>query len=86
MSLEETRPLVACLRSGHEKGGSCPDSRAVLHCLPDAEDLAAALGGYHERLAPGSLLAASHADLTLIRLMILMVCGWLTCGFALRVG
>ncbi|MEV6712632.1 SAM-dependent methyltransferase [Lentzea sp. NPDC051208] len=35
---------------------------SVLHCLPDAEDPAAALAGYHERLAPGSLLAASHAD------------------------
>ena len=35
---------------------------SVLHCLPDADDPAAALAGYHERLAPGSLLAASHAD------------------------
>ncbi|ANZ36031.1 hypothetical protein BBK82_08065 [Lentzea guizhouensis] len=35
---------------------------SVLHCLPDAEDPAATLAGYHERLAPGSLLAASHAD------------------------
>lgn len=35
---------------------------SVLHCLPDAEDPAAALARYHERLAPGSLLAASHAD------------------------
>lgn len=35
---------------------------AVLHCLPDADEVAATLAGYHERLAPGSLLAASHAD------------------------
>lgn len=41
---------------------------AVLHCLPDAEDPAAALSGYHERLAPGSLLAASHADGTALGL------------------
>ncbi|MFC4004077.1 SAM-dependent methyltransferase [Prauserella oleivorans] len=35
---------------------------AVLHCLPDAEEAAAALTSYYERLAPGSLLAVSHAD------------------------
>lgn len=28
-SLEDARPFVACLRSGHESGGSCPDSVAV---------------------------------------------------------
>lgn len=39
---------------------------SVLHCLPGAEDTAAALVGYHERLAPGSLLAASHADGTVL--------------------
>lgn len=35
---------------------------SVLHCLPDAEEVAATLARYHDRLAPGSLLAASHAD------------------------
>lgn len=35
---------------------------AVLHCLPDADEAVAVLARYHERLAPGSLLAASHAD------------------------
>jgi hypothetical protein len=35
---------------------------SVLHCLPDAEEVTATLAGYHDRLAPGSLLAASHAD------------------------
>lgn len=35
---------------------------SVLHCLPDAGDPAAALASYHQRLVPGSLLAASHAD------------------------
>ncbi|SES26625.1 S-adenosyl methyltransferase [Lentzea xinjiangensis] len=35
---------------------------SVLHCLPGTEDLAAALAAYHERLAPDSMLAASHAD------------------------
>lgn len=29
MSLEDTRPFVACLRAGHETGDSCPDSREV---------------------------------------------------------
>lgn len=28
-ALEETRPFVECLRSGHATGGSCPDSIAV---------------------------------------------------------
>ncbi|WNV90261.1 SAM-dependent methyltransferase [Umezawaea sp. Da 62-37] len=35
---------------------------SVLHCLSNAEEVAATLAGYHDRLAPGSLLAASHAD------------------------
>ncbi|HEX7304665.1 MerR family transcriptional regulator [Lentzea sp.] len=29
LSLEDTRPFVACLRAGHESGDSCPDSREV---------------------------------------------------------
>ena len=28
-ALEETRPFVECLPSGHPTGASCPDSRAV---------------------------------------------------------
>jgi DNA-binding transcriptional MerR regulator len=28
-TLEDTRPFVDCLRSGHDKGGSCPESVAV---------------------------------------------------------
>jgi DNA-binding transcriptional MerR regulator len=28
-TLEDTRPFLDCLRSGHEAGGSCPDSVAV---------------------------------------------------------
>jgi DNA-binding transcriptional MerR regulator len=28
-SLEDSRPFVACLRDGHELGGSCPESVAV---------------------------------------------------------
>ncbi|MFI7676345.1 SAM-dependent methyltransferase [Actinophytocola sp. NPDC049390] len=35
---------------------------AVLHCLPAADDPAEVLTEYHERLAPGSLLAVSHAS------------------------
>lgn len=37
---------------------------AVVHCLPDDGDVhpADALRGYHDRLAPGSMLAASHAS------------------------
>lgn len=29
-ALEDTRPFVECLRSGHDRGGVCPDSLAVL--------------------------------------------------------
>ncbi|GAY10100.1 MerR family transcriptional regulator [Pseudonocardia sp. N23] len=29
-ALEDTRPFVECLRSGHERAASCPDSLAVL--------------------------------------------------------
>jgi DNA-binding transcriptional MerR regulator len=29
-NLEETRPFVECLRSGHESGAECPASMAVL--------------------------------------------------------
>ncbi|MGI5267857.1 MerR family transcriptional regulator [Nonomuraea sp. CA-218870] len=28
-TLEDTRPFVDCLRSGHDSGGSCPESVAV---------------------------------------------------------
>ncbi len=28
-ALEDTRPFVDCLRSGHEEGDACPDSMAV---------------------------------------------------------
>jgi DNA-binding transcriptional MerR regulator len=28
-SLDDSRPFVACLRAGHETGGSCPESVAV---------------------------------------------------------
>jgi SAM-dependent methyltransferase len=36
---------------------------AVLHCLPDDDEIhpSAAVRRYHERLAPGSMFAASHA-------------------------
>jgi DNA-binding transcriptional MerR regulator len=30
-ALEDTRPFVECLRSGHATGDSCPDSIAVYH-------------------------------------------------------
>jgi DNA-binding transcriptional MerR regulator len=30
-TLEDTRPFVACLRSGHSTGGSCQESVAVYH-------------------------------------------------------
>jgi hypothetical protein len=35
---------------------------AVLHCVPNSDTLVRVLSEYHARLAPGSLLAASHAS------------------------
>jgi hypothetical protein len=35
---------------------------AVLHCVPDSDLLIRVLSEYHTRLAPGSMLAASHAS------------------------
>ena len=29
LTLDDTRPFVACLRAGHSTGGSCPESVAV---------------------------------------------------------
>jgi hypothetical protein len=34
---------------------------AVLHCIPDSADAARVLSRYHDQLAAGSMLAASHA-------------------------
>ena len=59
-SLEETRPFVACLRSGHESGDSCADSIEVYQRkLTEVDAFLARLGDVRANLA--AKLAAAQA-------------------------
>ncbi|WP_410574631.1 MerR family transcriptional regulator [Amycolatopsis sp. cmx-4-61] len=52
LTLEETRPFVECLRSGHETGDSCANSIEVYRRkLAEADALLARLGGIRGELA-----------------------------------
>ena len=52
LTLEETRPFVECLRSGHETGDSCANSIEVYRRkLEEADALLARLGGIRGELA-----------------------------------
>jgi DNA-binding transcriptional MerR regulator len=58
LTLDETRPFVECLRSGHETGDSCASSIEVYRRkLEEADALLARLGGIRGELA-GKLAAA----------------------------
>ncbi|MEQ0563308.1 MerR family transcriptional regulator [Amycolatopsis sp. NEAU-NG30] len=58
LTLEETRPFVECLRSGHETGDACASSIEVYRRkLEEADALLARLGGIRAELA-GKLAAA----------------------------
>ncbi|MGW3965353.1 MerR family transcriptional regulator [Amycolatopsis sp. NPDC005003] len=60
LTLEETRPFVECLRSGHETGDSCASSIEVYRRkLEEADALLARLGGIRGELA--AKLAAALA-------------------------
>ncbi|WP_410597674.1 MerR family transcriptional regulator [Amycolatopsis sp. lyj-23] len=60
LTLEETRPFVDCLRSGHETGDSCANSIEVYRRkLEEADALLARLGGIRGELA--AKLAAALA-------------------------
>ncbi|WP_206788188.1 MerR family transcriptional regulator [Amycolatopsis sp. MtRt-6] len=60
LTLEETRPFVECLRSGHETGDSCANSIEVYRRkLEEADALLARLGGIRGELA--AKLAAALA-------------------------
>lgn len=60
LTLEETRPFVECLRSGHESGDSCASSIEVYRRkLEEADALLARLGGIRGELA--AKLAAALA-------------------------
>jgi len=52
LTLEETRPFVECLRSGHETGDACASSIEVYRRkLEEADALLARLGGIRAELA-----------------------------------
>ncbi|WP_103352918.1 MerR family transcriptional regulator [Amycolatopsis sp. CA-128772] len=52
LTLEETRPFVECLRSGHETGDACANSIEVYRRkLEEADALLARLGGIRGELA-----------------------------------
>jgi DNA-binding transcriptional MerR regulator len=52
LTLDETRPFVDCLRSGHETGDSCASSIEVYRRkLAEADALLARLGGIRAELA-----------------------------------
>ncbi|ADJ46753.1 MerR family transcriptional regulator [Amycolatopsis mediterranei S699] len=60
LTLEETRPFVECLRSGHETGDACANSIEVYRRkLEEADALLARLGGIRGELA--AKLAAALA-------------------------
>ncbi|HET6706798.1 MerR family transcriptional regulator [Amycolatopsis sp.] len=60
LTLEETRPFVECLRSGHETGDACASSIEVYRRkLEEADALLARLGGIRGELA--AKLAAALA-------------------------
>ncbi|WP_290057699.1 MerR family transcriptional regulator [Amycolatopsis solani] len=52
LTLEETRPFVECLRSGHETGDACANSIEVYRRkLEEADALLSRLGGIRAELA-----------------------------------
>jgi DNA-binding transcriptional MerR regulator len=57
LTLEDTRPFVDCLRSGHSSGASCPESVAVYR-----RKLAQIDEEIHELLARRAEVAAQLAD------------------------
>ncbi|MFD2079809.1 DNA-binding transcriptional regulator, MerR family [Actinopolymorpha cephalotaxi] len=50
-SLEETRPFVECLRSGHEAGDACPNSVQVYRAkLAEIDDCLTRLGAVRDQI------------------------------------
>ena len=69
-ALEETRPFVECLRTGHPTGASCPDSRSVQRRkLAEVDEWLARLQSVRDKLAaqlddaPAPRCASTSADL-----------------------
>jgi DNA-binding transcriptional MerR regulator len=60
-NLEETRPFVECLRSGHESGAQCPASIEVLaRKLTDLDDCIAQLAAVRARVSRELAEASAH--------------------------
>jgi DNA-binding transcriptional MerR regulator len=60
-NLEETRPFVECLRSGHESGAQCPASIEVLaRKLADLDDCIAQLVAIRARMSRELAQASAH--------------------------
>ena len=63
LSLDETRPFVECLRSGHETGDSCASSIEVYRRkLAEADALIARLGAIRGELAAKLANALARQD------------------------
>jgi DNA-binding transcriptional MerR regulator len=61
--LEETRPFVECLRTGHESGDACPSSVAVYRRkLAEVEEYLARLTAVREHLRVQLARAGSDVD------------------------
>jgi DNA-binding transcriptional MerR regulator len=62
-NLEDTRPFVECLRSGHESGAQCPASLEVLaRKLSDIDDCIAQLTAVRDQLRRDLAHAAGTSD------------------------
>ncbi|GAA2756842.1 MerR family transcriptional regulator [Actinopolymorpha rutila] len=66
-SLEETRPFVECLRSGHEAGDVCPNSVQVYRAkLAEIDDCLTRLGAVRDQIQAqlATALQRTASDLT----------------------
>ncbi|MGW0227568.1 MerR family transcriptional regulator [Actinopolymorpha singaporensis] len=66
-SLEETRPFVECLRSGHEAGDVCPSSVQVYRAkLAEIDDCLTRLGAVRDQIEAqlATALRRTASDLT----------------------
>lgn len=66
-SLEETRPFVECLRSGHEAGDVCPNSVQVYRAkLAEIDDCLTRLGAVRDQIEAqlATALRRTASDLT----------------------
>lgn len=66
--LDDIRPFVACLRAGHESGGVCPDSVAVLRRkLAEVDSYLGRLGAVRDQLHDQLTHAIAQREKTCLR-------------------